>query len=239
MKTPSPAPLLVFGAHPDDIEFGCGGVIAAETAAGRKAHFVVCSKGESATRGTPALRAREAKSAANILGASIEFANLGGDAHFEVQTRHVLTLARIIRRIRPGTVLAPSIEGNQHPDHSKLGLMVRDALRVARYGGVRELRALKPHACGALLWYAVSPEAEPPGNKILIDVSARELLDTWCRAMNAHASQMATRNYIELQLTRARLNGLRSGTGHAIALFPADAPVFNSLAPLSRSARAF
>ena len=234
-----PTTLLVFGAHPDDIEFGCGGVVAAETAAGRNAHCVVCSKGESGTRGTPAIRTREAKAAARILGASIEFANLGGDAHFEVQTRHVLTLATIIRRARPGTVLAPSIEGNQHPDHSKLGLMVRDALRVARYGGVRELRALKPHACGTLLWYAVSPEAEPAGNKILIDVSAPDLLDAWTRSMAAHASQMATRNYVELQLTRARLNGLRSGTGHAIALFPADAPVFNSLAPLSRSARAF
>lgn len=234
-----PTTLLVFGAHPDDIEFGCGGVIAAETAAGRNAHCVVCSKGESGTRGTPAIRTREAKAAARILGASIEFANLGGDAHFEVQTRHVLTLATIIRRARPGTVLAPSIEGNQHPDHSKLGLMVRDALRVARYGGVRELRALKPHACGTLLWYAVSPEAEPAGNKILIDVSAPDLLDAWTRSMAAHASQMATRNYVELQLTRARLNGLRSGTGHAIALFPADAPVFDSLAPLTRSARAF
>jgi len=233
------SPLLVFGAHPDDIEFGCGGVIAAETAAGRKAHCVVCSKGESGTRGTPAIRTREAKAAARILGSTIEFTNLGGDAHFEVQTRHVLTLATIIRRARPGTVLAPSIEGNQHPDHSKLGLMVRDALRVARYGGVRELRALKPHACGTLLWYAVSPEAEPAGNKILIDVSAPDLLDAWTKSMAAHASQMATRNYLELQLTRARLNGLRSGTGHAIALFPADAPVFNSLAPLTRSARAF
>ncbi|MEN9662766.1 MAG: hypothetical protein RL324_1715 [Verrucomicrobiota bacterium] len=234
-----PTTLLVFGAHPDDIEFGCGGVVAAETAAGRNAHCVVCSKGESGTRGTPAIRTREAKAAARILGASIEFANLGGDAHFEVQTRHVVTLATIIRRARPRTVLAPSIEGNQHPDHSKLGLMVRDALRVARYGGVRELRALKPHACGTLLWYAVSPEAEPAGNKILIDVSAPDLLDAWTRSMAAHASQMATRNYVELQLTRARLNGLRSGTGHAIALFPADAPVFNSLAPLTRSARAF
>jgi hypothetical protein len=50
---------------------------------------------------------------------------------------------------------------------------------------------------------------------------------------------MATRNYVELQLTRARLNGLRSGTGHAIALFPADAPLVTSLGALARSARAF
>jgi LmbE family N-acetylglucosaminyl deacetylase len=136
-------------------------------------------------------------------------------------------------------VLAPSLEGNQHPDHSKLGLMVRDALRLARYGGVRELKSLRPHTTGALFYYAVTTEAEPAGNRILIDVSAPALLDTWQRAMAAHASQLATRNYIELQLTRARLNGLRAGTGHAIALFPADAPLLGSLAPLSRSARTF
>ena len=41
------APLLAFGAHPDDIEFGCGGVIAKETRAGRKAHLVICSRGRS------------------------------------------------------------------------------------------------------------------------------------------------------------------------------------------------
>ena len=47
------APLLAFGAHPDDIEFGCGGVIANETRAGRAAHFVICSRGEAGTHGMP------------------------------------------------------------------------------------------------------------------------------------------------------------------------------------------
>ena len=48
--------LLAFGAHPDDIEFGCGGVIAGEAATGRRIHFVVCSRGEAASNGTPAQR---------------------------------------------------------------------------------------------------------------------------------------------------------------------------------------
>jgi hypothetical protein len=62
--SPDPAPLLAFGAHPDDIEFACGGVIASETRAGRPAHFVICSRGEAGTRGTPAQRTAEAKKAA-------------------------------------------------------------------------------------------------------------------------------------------------------------------------------
>ena len=77
------APLLAFGAHPDDIEFGCGGVIASETHAGRKAHFVVCSRGEAGTHGTPKQRVAEAEKSAGLLGATIEFIELDGDAHLE------------------------------------------------------------------------------------------------------------------------------------------------------------
>lgn len=237
---PDRVPLLVFGAHPDDIEFGCGGVIARETRAGRAAHFVVCSRGESATRGTPAVRTREAKRAAALLGATLEFAELGGDAHFEVRVAHTLALARIIRRVRPGIVLAPSLVENQHPDHAKLGRMVRDAARLARYGGVKELRALQPHATAHVLFYAVTPEAEPADlAKILIDVSAPEVIAAWTAAMAAHASQQPTRNYAELQLARARVHGLRAGVGHAIALWPNDPLVFSSLATLDRAARQF
>ena len=42
-----------------------------------------------------------------------------------------------------------------------------------------------------------------------------------------------------MQLTRARVHGLRAGVGHAIALFPNDPPVVDSLAQLGRSARRF
>ena len=58
---PELAPLLAFGSHPDDVEFGCGGVIALETRSGRPAHVVVCSRGESASHGTPEERLRECR----------------------------------------------------------------------------------------------------------------------------------------------------------------------------------
>ena len=136
------APLLAFGAHPDDIEFGCGGVVAVETRAGRAAHLVVCSRGEAASHGTPAQRTAEAEKSAGILGATLEFAELGGDAHFQYSIARVLQLAEIVRRVRPGIVLAPAAVQNQHPDHACLGRMVRNACRLARYGGVEELKGL-------------------------------------------------------------------------------------------------
>jgi len=237
---PELAPLLAFGAHPDDIEFGCGGVIAKETRAGRAAHFVICSRGEAGTHGTPKQRVAEAKNSAALLGATVEFVEFNGDAHLEVRAAHAIKLAGIIRRVKPGIVLAPSLVENQHPDHPRLGQLVRDACRLARYGGVKELRRVPAHAIGQLFYYAVTPEAEPVNiTPVLIDVSAPEILKAWTSAMEAHGSQTSARNYVELQLTRARLRGLRAGIGHAIALFPNDPLVMDSLAQASRGARRF
>jgi LmbE family N-acetylglucosaminyl deacetylase len=237
---PEFAPLLAFGAHPDDIEFGCGGVVAKETQAGHAAHFVICSRGEAASHGTPAQRTAEAKKSAALLGATLEFIELGGDAHFEVRTVHAIKLAGIIRRVRPGIVLAPTLVENQHPDHPRLGQLVRDACRLARYGDVKELRRAPLHAIEQLFYYAVTPEAEPSGvTPVLIDVSAPAVLKAWTAAMKAHASQAAARNYVELQLTWARLRGLRAGGSHAIALFPNDPLVFDALVDMGRGARRF
>jgi N-acetylglucosamine malate deacetylase 1 len=233
-------PLLIFGAHPDDIEFGCGGIIACETSAGRDAHFVVCSQGEAATNGMPEERATESKAAAELLGATIEFIELDGDSHFEIRAAHTIKLASIIRRIQPATVLATSCVENQHPDHERLGKMVRDAARLARYGGLKELKEQKPHAIEQLFFYAVTPDGEPANvAPILIDISSPEIVSRWTAAMNAHVSQAATRNYVELQLTRARLFGARAGVEYAMAVYPNDPLVFNSLAQAGKGARRF
>lgn len=225
-----PAPLLAFGAHPDDIEFGCGAVIAREAQARRKIHFVICSHGEAGTHGTPRQRTSEAKKAAALLGATIEFAEFDGDSHLEIRAAHAVKLAGFIRRVRPGIVLAPSLVENQHPDHWRLGRLVRDATRLARYGGLKELRRQPRHVIGQLFFYAVTPEAEPRDITVLIDVSAPEIISTWTAAMNAHASQTGARNYVELQLARARYHGLHAGVSHAIPLFSNDPLVIDGLA---------
>ncbi len=239
-RTTENGPLLAFGAHPDDLEFGAGAILAAEARSGRPVHCVVCSRGEAGSSGTPAQRTREARRAARLLGATVEFVNLGGDAHFIETPAHAIRLAAILRRVRPALVLAPSVVENQHPDHAVLGQLVRRAARLARYGGLRELRGRSPHAVDQVLFYAVTPEAEPAdGARVLVDVSAPEVMAAWKAAMEAHASQLRTRNYVELQLTRARLAGLRAGVGHAQVLFPADPLVVTSLGALGRGARRF
>jgi N-acetylglucosamine malate deacetylase 1 len=234
------APLLAFGAHPDDIEFGCGAVIAAETGAGRAAHLVVCSLGEAGTNGSPEQRREEACKAAALLGATIEFIELDGDSHLELRAAHAIKLASIIRRLRPSTVLATTPTENQHADHARLGQLVRDASRIARYGGLEELRDEPAHSIERLLFYAVTPDGEPRDlAPILIDISDANVSGAWIAAMQAHGTQAATRSYVDLQLTRARLLGARAGIEYAMALYPNEPLVFGSLAAAGRGARNF
>src|SRR5262249_43433876 len=188
-SSPEWLPLLAFGAHPDDIEFGSGGVIAQETRAGRPAHMGVCSRGEAATHGQPEERVAEAQRAAAILGASIEFVLLDGDSHLEIKTAHAITLAGVLRRVRPGIVLAPSTVENQHPDHARLGRLVRDAARLARDGGVQELNAWPPHPIEQLLFYALTIESEPAAlAPVLIANSDSETVNAWTGAKAADLS---------------------------------------------------
>lgn len=243
-RTPKSPPesgsLLIFGAHPDDVEFGCGGVVASETRAGRHVHLVVCSRGEAGTHGTPAGRTVEARNAAALLGATIEFLDLGGDAHFEPSIKNRLKIAALIRQYRPSVVLAPTLVENQHPDHAVLGRLVRDATRSARFGGLKELRRWPAHAVTQVIYYAVSVEAEPRDQvPVFIDVSDEAVAQAWTAAMQAHASQMQTRSYADFQLARAAVNGQRAGVRLAIPLFPNDPLVFSSLAAMGRGARRY
>ena len=140
---PELAPLLAFGAHPDDIEFGCGGVIALGNSRRTQGAFRrLFARRIRFPRDTRATSGRSEKGR-GILGATVEFIELDGDAHLEVRAAHAIKLAGILRRVRPGMVLAPSLVENQHPDHAQAGKLVRDAARLARYGGVEELRKLK------------------------------------------------------------------------------------------------
>lgn len=230
--------LLVFGAHPDDIEFGCGGIIARESQTGRSVHLIVCSKGEAASSGSAEQREQESLEAARLLGASCEFIHLNGDAKLELRNSHTIKIARLIRQYKPSTVLATTFVENQHPDHWRLGHIVRDAARVARYGGLDELIDLEAHAIQQLFFYAVTPDGEPKDTvPVLIDISAPELISTWTAAMYAHKSQTVTRDYIDLQLTRARLWGTRAGVEYASPLFSNDPLVFHSISQAGRGAR--
>jgi LmbE family N-acetylglucosaminyl deacetylase len=196
----------------------------------------VTSKGEAASSGTPEERAEEARAAAKLIGASIGFIDMGGDCHIQYTPRNAGRLAREIREYLPDIVLAPHPGENQHPDHSAIGKLVRDAARLARYGGLGDLSELPPHQIKSLYFYVITQVfVDPP--QLVLDVSA--VAETWQAAVQCHKSQMKTRAYPELVMARARAWGASIGVEYATALWLNDPVRVDSLADLPLSSRYF
>lgn len=118
--------ILAFGAHPDDVELGCGATIAKEVANGKRVGVVDLTKGELGTRGTAETRFQEASDAANILGISIR-ENLGfADGFFVNDKTHQLEIIKMLRKYQPEIVLCNAID-DRHIDHGKGSKLVSDA----------------------------------------------------------------------------------------------------------------
>jgi LmbE family N-acetylglucosaminyl deacetylase len=152
-----------------------------------------------------------------------------------------MAVTRVIRRFRPHILLAPSPEENQHPDHAKAARLVRDAARLARYGGLKDLEPHPPHAIEALYFYDITGTGVGAGMpslaKIIVDISG--VFATWKAAMECHASQMKTRNYIDLQMARTRVLGAEIGVEHAMAVWANDPIRLEGLTDLTGSGRRF
>lgn len=224
--------ILAIGAHPDDVEFGIGGLLIKEIENGAEVHILVCSLGEAGTNGTPASRKKEAQIAAKYIGAKILFVNLGGDCHIEETPKNAIKLAEIIRTVKPDIVLAPSQAENQHPDHLVVSHLARSASRLARYGGLSELKKLPVHTISALYYFPSSAEMDKKPD-IIIDVSNQYA--KWNTAMSLHASQMKTRSYLNLVSSKARALGASIGVEYATALWVNDPVRVKSLSEMESS----
>ncbi|PIA80333.1 bacillithiol biosynthesis deacetylase BshB1 [Gaetbulibacter sp. 4G1] len=118
--------ILAFGAHPDDIELGCGGTIAKEIANGKKVGIIDLTRGELGTRGTEKTRDDESKAAAKILGVSVR-ENLGfADGFFVNDMKHQLEVIKLIRKYKPEIVICNAVD-DRHIDHGKGSKLVSDA----------------------------------------------------------------------------------------------------------------
>jgi bacillithiol biosynthesis deacetylase BshB1 len=214
--------ILAFGAHPDDIEFGCGGLLIKEINRGARVKLVICSFGEAGTNGTKEERKEEAENAAKFVGAEIEFIDLGGDSHMEYNPKTSMKIAEMIRSFKPNIVLTTSLSENQHPDHIVVAESVRAACRLARYGGIEELKHQDSHVIDNLYYYPSNPGLYKNPD-IIVDVSLE--FPKWVEAMSFHKSQMKTKNYINMVESRAKFLGTSAGVEYAVALWVND-PVF-------------
>jgi len=118
--------ILAFGAHPDDVELGCGATIAKEIRLGKTVGIVDLTRGELGTRGTAEIRDEEAAAAAKILGVEVRENLRFADGFFVNDKEHQLEVIKMIRKYKPEIVICNSID-DRHIDHGKGSKLVSDA----------------------------------------------------------------------------------------------------------------
>lgn len=190
--------VLAVGAHPDDVELGCGGTLARHVAAGDHVHVLVLSDGASGA-GDPRTRQGEARRAAEVLGFDLELAGLpDGDlpAHQRDLVRRV---EAAIHRVAPHRIYTHT-EFDTHQDHRAVA---RATWAAARAGG-------------DVLGYE-SPSSYDFRADVHVDIT--DALEKKVEALRAHGSQVAASRTVDLDAVRARAGhrGFEARTGAAEA----------------------
>jgi bacillithiol biosynthesis deacetylase BshB1 len=184
-----PVDILAFSPHPDDVDLGCGGTLAALAWCGRSFGIVDLTRGEMGTRGTPEIRESEAREAARILGARFRETLDLGDGELRTDRAAELRVVEAVRRARPRLILAP-LPADRHPDHVRASHLVADA---SWYAGLSKLETgLPPHRPDQVIFYAAYVFAPPT---FLVDVSAS--FATKIAALRAYRSQFFDENSSE------------------------------------------
>jgi LmbE family N-acetylglucosaminyl deacetylase len=215
VNLPTPASALAIGAHPDDVEFGCGATLAKWAAAGCVVHHLVCTDGSKGTWNPNqdlielvAQRHDEQRAAAKALGATGEVVFLDWpDGELESGLRQRWQVAYWIRRLRPEVVLGhdPWKRYRLHPDHRHAGFLAVDGVVAARDPHFFPEQDIAHHRPAALLLF----EADEPDHVELADdeAAARKLA-----ALEAHRSQLLSTMGVDLDSDEgeAQLSDFRS-----------------------------
>jgi LmbE family N-acetylglucosaminyl deacetylase len=227
-----PAVALAVGAHPDDVDFGCGGTLAKWAAAGCAVHYLVCTDGSKGSWDPAQDRAElittrqaEQREAARMIGGQGWVTFLGqvdGELDSSMALRGLV--AYEIRRVRPDVVLShdPWKRYRLHPDHRHAGFLTTDGIVAARDPHFFPEHGLAPHRPSALLLW----EADQPDHLEDISGHAAIKLD----ALLAHRSQFVSTMRIgpdpdrsALDAFAARVRNRQAAAGAPLGLTAAEA----------------
>ena len=214
--------VLCFAAHPDDIDFGAAGTIAAWTAAGVQVSYCIMTDGDAggfdpAHRAEIiALRAAEQERAAALVGVTdIRYLN-ERDGFLEPNHQVMFGVVKLVREIRPDVVLAMHPERNwgriqkSHPDH----LAVGEAVTRAVYPAVENPFAYPELAESGLaayklpwLWLYAGPDER---ENHFVDVT--DHVEQKLQAIHVHVSQHPDATAMEAEVRKGMsANAMRAG----------------------------
>lgn len=239
LDLPVPGRALAIGAHPDDIEFGCGATLAKWAAAGCVVHHLVLTDGSKGTWEPDTdlvelvrVRIDEQRAAARRLGATGEVVMLGQiDGELESSLGLRAQIAYWIRRLQPDVVLGhdPWKRYRLHPDHRHAGWLTIDGVVAARDPHFHREHDIAHHRPAALLLF----EAEEPNHAE--DVTGHG--ETKVAALLEHRSQWRSTMHIEpdddgtqLEAFRARVLGRLRDDGAGVGV--GEAELFHAITDL-------
>ncbi len=213
--------ILAFGAHPDDVELGCGGTLAKEISLGKKVGIIDLTRGELGTRGTAEIRDIEAMAAAKILDVSVRENLNMRDGFFVNDEEHQLAIIRMIRKYQPEIVLCNAID-DRHIDHGKASKLVSDSCFLSglikietQYDGASQQAHRPKVVYHYIQWKNIEPD-------FVVDVTG--FIDKKIEAIMAYGSQfykpgtdepqtpIATKNFLDSLHYRAQDLGRLIGT---------------------------
>ncbi len=216
--------ILAFGAHPDDVELGCGGTIAKEVFFGKKVGIIDLTRGELGSRGSVEIRNLEATTASKILGISIRENLDMRDGFFINDEKHQLQVIEMIRKYRPEIVICNAID-DRHIDHGKGSKLVADACFLSglvkiktTYQGEIQLPWRPKVVYHYIQWKNIEPD-------FVVDITGFN--DARLAAVMAYSSQfydpnstepetpIATKNFLESLNYRVQDFGRLIGTDYA------------------------
>lgn len=216
--------ILAIGAHPDDVELGCGGTLAKLISAGKTVAVVDLTQGELGTRGTNFTRAEEAADASKILGLSARENLKMKDGFLQNSEEYQMQIVKIIRKYQPEIVLANAID-DRHPDHAKASKLVSDAcflsglVKIETVGEGESQQPWRPkHVFHYIQWKNITPD-------FVIDIS--DFMEKKIEACLAYKTQfydpnseepmtpIATKDFLESLTYRAQDLGRLSGVAFA------------------------
>jgi bacillithiol biosynthesis deacetylase BshB1 len=221
--------VLAFGAHPDDVELFCGGIVVKLGELGYSTGVVDLTRGEKASHGTPEERAREAAAATVELGCAWRDNLELPDTELAPTTEQITKVVAALRVRRPELVLAPCGE-DRHPDHEAASEIIR---RAVFFAGVQKFApdTGERFVPRQVLYYAMRFRITP---SFIVDTSSVAVRKA--RAIACYQSQITRRAGDEAPTlisapdaltaidARDRYYGSMIGTSHGEAVRTATTP---------------
>ena len=192
--------ILAIGAHPDDIEFGCGGALTKFAAKGHQIYLLVMTRGGMGA--SPKVRAKEQADAKLILGAQQVFWGGYRDTYLVADKNMIEKIEKVIARVRPAFIFC-HYPDDTHQDHRNLCQATVSATRYVKN----------------VLFYE-GPTTQNFSPQVFIDIS--ETLEQKVRALKAHRSQIKKTNIedlsiVELAGSSANFRGIQGRVKYAEA----------------------